>query len=150
MSELIDLYQDLILDHNRQPRNRGTLDPADRAANGHNPLCGDRVHITLILDGDVVKDIRFEGNGCAISTASASLMSEAVRGKTVTEAKAIFERFHDVVTHGDPEGTAMESLGKLAAFTGVSRFPARVKCATLAWHTLIAALDEAAAPVTTE
>lgn len=140
MSELDDLYQEFILDHNRRPRNRGELVEANKHAEGFNPLCGDRVDVFLILDGDVITDIKFDGKGCAISTASASLMTESVKGRTIDEAAKLFESFHHIVTEGADDVDA----GKLIAFAGVSRFPARVKCATLAWHTLKAALRETA------
>ncbi len=151
MDELRDLYQDVILDHNRRPRNWGTLEPADRRAEGHNPLCGDQLTITLRLAEDRIGDIRFEGSGCAISKASASLMTEAVKGKTLPQADELFARFHELVT-GDPGEPAAPSaaLGKLAVFAGVREFPVRVKCATLPWHALRAALQERAAPVSTE
>jgi nitrogen fixation NifU-like protein len=141
-----ELYQELILDHNRRPRNCGRLDHPDHCAVGHNPLCGDRVTIELRVADGVIQDVRFEGAGCAISTASASLMTEAVKGRPVAEARALFERFHRLVTTGADGG----DLGKLAAFAGVERFPIRVKCATLAWHTLLAALDAQKDVVTTE
>ncbi len=138
MSDLRDLYQEVILDHNRHPRNFGPLPEADHTAEGSNPLCGDRVKVFLKMNGDVIEGVSFEGAGCAISTASASLMTEAMAGKTAAEARALFDRFHELMTvgAGDPE-----ALGKLAAFSGVREFPMRVKCATLAWHTLKAALD---------
>ncbi len=152
MSQLGDLYQDLILDHSRRPRNFGPLEGANRRAEGFNRLCGDRLTLYLQLDGDRVAKARFEGSGCAISTASASLLTEAVQGKTRAEAEALFERFHALVT-GQP-GADASGLGKLAAFAGVSEYPARVKCASLAWHTLHSALAgedaAAAAPVSTE
>jgi nitrogen fixation protein NifU and related proteins len=136
MSDLRELYQELIVDHNRRPRNFGPLPDADRRAEGHNPLCGDRVTVYVKLDGDRIADVHFEGAGCAISTASASLMTLAVKGKTVAEADALFHRFHDLVT-GQREGPELEEqLGKLAVLAGVREFPSRVKCATLAWHTL--------------
>ena len=139
MSELQELYQSLILDHNRSPRNFGTLEGADRQAEGYNPLCGDQVKVELKLEGDRVADIKFSGNGCAISKASASLMTAAVKGKTTDEARALFDGFHSLVTgHGDQ--VDMKALGKLAIFAGVSEFPVRVTCATLAWHTLRDAL----------
>jgi nitrogen fixation NifU-like protein len=147
-SELADLYQDLILDHNRRPRNRRKIDEADRHAVGHNPLCGDRLTLYVNLDdAGRITDIAFEGAGCAISTASASLLTEAVKGKTITEAHALFNRFHALLTgetNGAPATTAEPApkLGKLAAFEGVRQFPMRVKCATLAWHTLEAALEK--------
>ena len=128
MDSLRDLYQEVILDHNKKPRNFGSLEDPSHAADGHNPLCGDRLHITLVVDGDRVEDVRFEGSGCAISTASASLMTEAIKGHTVEEAERLFHGFHELLT------------GKLAVFAGVREFPVRVKCATLAWHTLNAAL----------
>jgi nitrogen fixation protein NifU and related proteins len=146
-TDLRDLYQEVILDHNRHPRNFGALPGADRRAEGHNPLCGDQVAVYLALDGDVIKDVSFEGSGCAISTASASLMTEAVKGKTVAEARRLFGGFHDLLTG---EGEAGEELGKLAAFEGVREYPMRVKCATLAWHTLKAALDRQGEAVSTE
>jgi nitrogen fixation NifU-like protein len=141
-----ELYQELILDHNRRPRNCGHLDHPDHCAVGHNPLCGDRITIELHVADGVIQDVRFEGAGCAISTASASLMTEAIKGRPVAEAKALFDRFHRLVTTGEGDG----DLGKLAAFAGVERFPVRVKCATLAWHTLLAALDARRDVVTTE
>ena len=142
MDELRDLYQEVILDHNKKPRNFGPLEGATNQADGHNPLCGDQLHVALELDGDRVADVRFEGSGCAISTASASLMTEAVKGKTREEAEVLFAGFHELLT-GDPSEVAKASaeLGKLAVFEGVREFPVRVKCATLSWHTLKAALD---------
>ena len=149
--ELTDLYRDVILDHNRRPRNFGTLEHADASAEGVNPLCGDRLTLRLNLSTDKIEDIRFEGQGCAISTASASLMTEAVKGKTRGEALDLFDRVHRLLT--DDEAGA-EDLGKLAALSGVREYPARVKCASLCWHTLVAALkspDAAASPaVSTE
>ena len=146
--DLKDLYRDVILDHNRKPRNFGALTDADAQADGHNPLCGDRLTVWVRLDGQRIADIRFEGKGCAISTASASLMTEAVKGKDKAAIKALYEQVHTLLTHQD--ATADASLGKLAALAGVSEFPARVKCATLCWHTLNAALDRSADAVTTE
>jgi nitrogen fixation NifU-like protein len=148
MSDLMDLYQELILDHNKRPRNRGRLDEANHEAEGYNPLCGDRVTITVLVRDGVIEDVRFEGTGCAISTASASLMSEAIKGRTVEEAEALFRRFHGLVAGEEANGGP--PLGKLEAFAGVSRFPARVKCATLAWHTLTAALQDRDEPISTE
>lgn len=148
--ELNDLYRDVILDHNRNPRNFGPLEPANAVAEGFNPLCGDRLTLRLKLAGDTIEDIRFEGEGCAISTASASLMTEAVKGKTRAQALAVFERVHRLLT--DDSAPAAE-LGKIAALSGVREFPARVKCASLCWHTLTKALETAgapAAPVSTE
>jgi nitrogen fixation NifU-like protein len=148
--DLRDLYQEVILDHNRHPRNFGVLAEANRTAEGYNPLCGDRVTVYLRVDGDRVREVSFEGSGCAISTASASLMTEALRGRTVDEVHELFHGFHDMVTRGvDPE-TGVDALGKLAVFAGVREFPVRVKCATLAWHTLEAALRQRDQPVSTE
>jgi nitrogen fixation NifU-like protein len=142
MSDLTDLYQEVILDHNKTPRNFGALEGADHTADGHNPLCGDQLRVSLVLDGDRVADIKFEGSGCAISKASASLMTEAVKGKSRGEVERMFQSFHEMMT-GDPSvrAAAGPQLGKLAVFEGVREFPVRVKCATLAWHTLEAALD---------
>ena len=136
MSELQELYQSLILDHNRSPRNFGTLEGADRHAEGYNPLCGDQVAVDLKLEGDRIADIKFSGNGCAISKASASLMTTAVKGKTLAEAEALFSGFHGLVTGTAVPDDPKKTLGKLAIFAGVAEFPVRVKCATLAWHAL--------------
>jgi nitrogen fixation NifU-like protein len=146
--DLKDLYRDVILDHNRHPRNVGRLEPADAHAEGHNPLCGDRLTLSLRLDGDRIEDIRFEGKGCAISTASASMMSEAVKGKDRSAVRRLFESVHRLLTQHDavPGG----ELGKLAALSGVREFPARVKCASLCWHTLNAALERGSGTVCTE
>ncbi len=142
------LYQEVILDHYKHPRNWGRLPQPTGHADGHNPLCGDRLSVDVQLEGDRVADIRVEGQGCAISVASASMMSEALKGRTVDEAQTLFERFHEVVTgRSSADGP---SLGKLAVFAGVAEFPARVKCATLAWHTLRAALCPQPGPVSTE
>lgn len=146
MSELDDLYQEVILDHYKKPRNFGPPAWSDRHAHGDNPLCGDKVMIFVKLDGDRIADVRFTGTGCAISTASASIMTDAVKSKSKGEAEAMFAKFHSMVTG---EGKA-EGLGKLEVFAGVSEFPVRVKCATLAWHTLKAALDGSTTPVSTE
>jgi nitrogen fixation NifU-like protein len=135
---LNDLYQEVILDHSKRPRNFHKIDHPDCAANGYNPLCGDKLSLYLKMNGDVVSDIAFVGSGCAISTASASLMTETMRGKTRAEAEALVDRFHTLVTK---EKTPAGDLGKLAVFSGVREFPARVKCATLAWHTLRSALN---------
>ena len=136
MSELSELYQSLILDHNRNPRNFGALDGADRHAEGYNPLCGDQVKVDLKLEGDRIADIKFSGNGCAISKASASLMTTAVKGKTLAEAETLFTGFHGLVTGTAVPDDPKKTLGKLAIFAGVAEFPVRVKCATLAWHAL--------------
>jgi nitrogen fixation protein NifU and related proteins len=135
--ELTDLYRDVILDHNRRPRNFGPLDEANTLAEGFNPLCGDRLTVRLNLADDRIENIRFEGQGCAISTASASLMTEAVKGKTRGEALALFDRIHRLLTD---DAAGAEDLGKLAALSGVREYPARVKCASLCWHTLASAL----------
>ena len=139
MSSLSELYQNVILEHNRSPRNYRVMDDADRKADGHNPLCGDQVTVWVRMDGDVIGDVSFRGAGCAISKASASLMTGAVKGKSREEAEHLFERFHQLVTGTLPAGES-ETLGKLAVFSGVSEFPVRVKCASMAWHTLKAAL----------
>jgi len=148
MSDLRDLYQEVILDHNRRPRNFGPLPGATRRAEGHNPLCGDRVTIFLDLEDGRIRDVAFQGSCCAISTASASLMTDALKGLTVEEARGLFHGFHELVTQGGGEGSP--DLGKLAVFTGVREYPMRVKCATLAWHALMAALDGQDLPVSTE
>lgn len=139
MSELSDLYQEVILDHNKRPRNYRAVESPSHEAEGYNPLCGDRLRLSLKVEGDVIGDIGFQGSGCAISKASASLMTDAVKGRTVSEARQLFERFHRMVT--TPSGTGVEDLGKLSVLSGVREFPVRVKCASLAWHTLKAALD---------
>ena len=148
MSELSDLYQEVILDHTKRPRNCYAMDCPDRMADGHNPLCGDTVRVYLRIENGIIQEISFQGHGCAICTASTSLMTEAVKGKTVAEAEQLFEGFHHMLT-----GVAAEqglALGKLKVFEGVREYPVRVKCATLAWHTLHAAMGSAAEPVTTE
>jgi nitrogen fixation NifU-like protein len=149
--ELTDLYRDVILDHNRRPRNFGPLEHAQAIAEGVNPLCGDRLTLRLSLADDRIENIRFEGQGCAISTASASLMTEAVKGKTRGEALALFDRVHRLLTD---DAAGAEDLGKLAALSGVREYPARVKCASLCWHTLASALNSpgahAAPAVSTE
>ncbi len=147
--DLKDLYRDVIVDHNRHPRNFGKLDPADARAEGHNPLCGDRLTIYVNLDGELIRDAKFEGSGCAISVASASLLTEAVKGKSRAEVQAMFEDVHAMLTRMDANVDSAR-LGKLAALSGVREFPARVKCASLCWHTLNAALERAGAPVSTE
>jgi nitrogen fixation NifU-like protein len=137
--ELTELYREVILDHNRHPRNFGRLDPHDAEARGHNPLCGDALTLTLRRDGNAITDLRFEGNGCAISMASASMMTEAVKGKDRATVEALFQRIHALLTQPAASGA---DLGKLAALSGVREFPARVKCASLCWHTLNAALAQ--------
>lgn len=139
MSDLTDLYQEVILDHNRRPRNFRRIEPASHHAEGYNPLCGDRLNLYVQVDGETITDMAFEGSGCAISKASASLMTDALKGRTVAEAASLFERFHRVVT--TPPDQPVEDLGKLSVLAGVREFPVRVKCASLAWHTMKAALD---------
>lgn len=148
MSELSDLYQEVILDHSRHPHNYGALADATRRAEGYNPLCGDQLTLTLKMDGDRIQDIRFEGHGCAISKSSASVMTDLVKGKSKTEAAALFEKFRQLVT--DPGAMKIEEFDKMAVFSGVSEFPGRVKCAVLGWHTLRSALENKDAPVSTE
>ena len=139
MSDLTDLYQEVILDHNRRPRNFHVLENATHQAEGHNPLCGDKVEVFLTVDGDVITDVGFQGSGCAISRASASLMTDCLKGCPVADACALFDRFHKMVT--TPPDQAVEDLGKLSSLAGVREFPVRVKCASLAWHTLKAAMN---------
>ena len=151
-SDLRDLYQEVILDHSKRPRNFRELPEANRQAEGFNPLCGDKATVFVRLEGDVVEDVSFKGSGCSISTASASMMTESVKGRSRAEAEALFTRFHDLIT-GDPTRAgerAAPELGKLAAFSGVCEFPVRVKCAALPWHTLKAALGGEGEPVSTE
>ena len=150
MADLRDLYQEVILDHHKKPRNFRKLENANRQAEGFNPLCGDRLSVFIQIENGVVKDIGFVGTGCAISTASASMMTESLKGKTETEAKAIFERFHQLVTNHSEAQPDPVTLGKLAVFSGVREYPVRVKCATLAWHTMRAALEEKKETVATE
>jgi nitrogen fixation protein NifU and related proteins len=147
MSSLNDLYQEVILDHNRRPRNYRRIQGATHHAEGHNPLCGDRLTLDVQIEGDRIADVAFEGSGCAISKASASLMTDAVKGQSVGEVREMFSRFHRMVT--TPPDQPVENLGKLSVLAGVREFPVRVKCASLAWHTLKAALDKHAA-VSTE
>lgn len=137
--DLRELYQEVILDHNKRPRNKGRLDDATNEAEGHNPLCGDQVHVTLHTENGLIDQIAFEGQGCAISTASASLMTVAVKGKTLQEAEAIFREFQTMVTSAESE-ELHEELGEMVALAGVRDYPVRIKCATLPWHTLHAAL----------
>ncbi len=142
-----DLYQEIILDHSKHPRNCHPMEDATRKAEGYNPLCGDKLKLFIKVEDDIVKDVSFVGSGCAISTASASLMTESLKGKTRDEALKLLERFHDLLTTDSP---VSHELGKLVVFCGVRDYPARVKCATLAWHTLKSALNGAAEPVSTE
>ncbi len=148
-SELQDLYQEVVLEHGKRPRNFREVEGANRRADGYNPLCGDQLTVTLRMDGDVIRDVGFVGQGCAISRASASLMTGAVKELTRAQADQLFEQVHKLVTEG-PEGVDLEALGKLAVLSGVSAFPARVKCASLAWHALRAALEGQASSVSTE
>lgn len=149
MSDLRDLYQEVILDHNKDPRNFHEMEKSNRRAEGYNPLCGDQLTLFIDLDGDTIKDISFLGSGCAISKASASLMTAFLKGKSKPEAQAIFEKFHQMIT-GEPHASPDPQLGKLAVFSGVCEYPSRVKCASLAWHTLNSALEGKLEPVTTE
>lgn len=149
MSDLRELYQQVILDHNKNPRNFHDMPDATNRVDGYNPLCGDHYTIFLKTDGDTIKEVSFTGSGCAISKASASVMSSTIKGKSREEADRLFETFHALVT-GDQSGLSAADLGRLAAFSGVSEFPARVKCATLAWHTLRSALEGNDEKVSTE
>lgn len=148
--ELRDLYQEMILDHSRKPRNFHVLEKASRKAEGYNPLCGDRLTIYLKVDGDTIQDISFEGSGCAISKASASIMTSTVKGKKIEEVQKMFEGFHKMLSRGAGTDFDASGLGKLAVFSGVTEFPARVKCATLAWHTLKSGLEDSQKPISTE
>jgi nitrogen fixation NifU-like protein len=149
MAELNELYQQVILDHNKKPRNFKRLETANREQEGYNPLCGDQITLYLEMDGNLIKDVGFQGSGCAISKASASMMTGRLQGRTVAEAEALFERFHRMLIQDSAESPAAD-LGKLAVFAGVREFPSRIKCATLPWHTAHAALAGHAEPVTTE
>jgi nitrogen fixation protein NifU and related proteins len=151
MSDLRDLYQEVILDHGRRPRNFRKLEPATHSAEGYNPLCGDSLTVFLQVEEGAVTDVAFEGKGCAISTASASMMSEALKGKSLAEVEELFGRFHAMITTDAASAAEIGAeLGKLGVFSGVCEYPARVKCATLAWHTLHAALEKRGQPVSTE
>lgn len=150
MSELTDLYQEVVLDHGKRPRNFGPLDGATHHAEGLNPLCGDHLTVFAKVDGGVVREARFTGDGCAISKASASVMTGLVKGKSQAEIDALYDRFHTLVTEGPAGTNDLEALGKLAVFGGVHDYPTRVKCASLAWHTLRAALRGEGAPISTE
>ncbi len=150
MSDLRDLYQQVILDHQKKPRNFRVVEAADRDAEGFNPLCGDKIHLFVKMENGVIKEVGFQGTGCAISTASASMMTESVKGKTPAEAEAIFKQFQNLVTSDAHEKVNAPELGKLEVFSGVREFPVRVKCATLPWHTLRAALKGEDKPVSTE
>ena len=150
MSDLRELYQEVILDHNKNPRNFRQIPDADHTADGNNPLCGDQVSIFINIENGVIRDISFQGQGCAISKASASLMTTVLKGKTEAEAEAVFEKFRALVTSDTDSEPNVEGLGKLAVFSGVREYPARVKCASLAWHTMEAALRTTEKPVSTE
>ena len=144
--DLTELYQQVILDHSKSPRNFHKLENANRTAQGHNPLCGDHYTIYAVIDGDVIKDIGFQGSGCAISKASASILTDSLKGKTKADVKALFDKVHEMVT----TGKSHDGVGKLAVFAGVHKFPARVKCAILPWHAVVAAVEGRQEPVTTE
>ena len=146
LDDLTELYQQVILDHSKSPRNFHKLAGANRTAQGHNPLCGDSYTIYALMDGDVIKDISFQGSGCAISKASASILTDTLKGRTKAEVKALFDKVHELVTTGN----SSDGVGKLAVFAGVHKFPARVKCAILPWHAVVAAVDGKQEPVTTE
>jgi nitrogen fixation NifU-like protein len=148
--DLRELYQEVILDHNKRPRNFRVPDPVNRKAEGYNPLCGDKITVFLYVEGDVIKDLGFQGTGCAISKASASLMTDALKGKTLDEANKYFDRFHDMVTTPANVEVNSEVLGKMAVLAGVREYPMRVKCASLAWHTLKAAMQAENNVVSTE
>ena len=151
MFDLKDLYQEVIIDHNRSPRNFGKLENPTQVAEGYNPLCGDKLNLYLTTKDDLITDVSFDGSGCAISVASASLMTDSLKGKTVREAEQLFENFHDLIMEEEnPDTDQMQSLGKLAALAGVKEYPARVKCATLCWHTLHSALQGDECSATTE
>ena len=150
MSEFRELYQEVILDHGKNPRNFREALGGERTAFGHNPLCGDKIQVHVAMENGVIEDIAFHGEGCAISTASASMMTQTLKGRTLEEAETLFQSFHNLITgSGEPE-TALVGLGKLAVFSGVREFPVRVKCATLAWHTFKAALERSEEPASTE
>jgi nitrogen fixation NifU-like protein len=149
MSELSELYQEVILDHNKKPRNFYKLEGANRHAEGYNPLCGDQITVFAKLNGDLIEEVSFQGSGCAISKASSSMMTSSIKGKTKREIEALYEKFHQMVT-GKPHSPVPPELGKLAVFSGVCEFPSRVKCATLAWHTLRAALEGKGETISTE
>jgi nitrogen fixation protein NifU and related proteins len=150
MNDLKELYQELILDHSKKPQNFHVLEDATCTVEGFNPLCGDRYTIYLKVSGDLIHDVSFQGSGCAISKSSASLMTQTLKGKTVSEARQWFERFHSIISAAPGSSHQVKDLGKLAVFSGVSEFPARVKCASLAWHTVRAALEGKSNPVSTE
>jgi nitrogen fixation NifU-like protein len=150
MSDLRELYQEVILDHNKRPRNFRVIEPPSQKAEGYNPLCGDKITVYLRLNGDVIEDLAFEGSGCAISKASASLMTDALKGRTISDAGSLFQEFHHMVTAPADASVEIGRLDKLAVFAGVREYPVRVKCASLAWHTLRAALEAKHDVVSTE
>ncbi len=150
MNEFRELYQEVILDHGRNPRNFRAALEGEMTAHGHNPLCGDRIQVHVQLGNGVIENIAFHGEGCAISTASASMMTQSLKGRTVEEAESMFGAFHKLITGSDDPDGGLEGLGKLAVFSGVREFPVRVKCATLAWHTFKAALERSEEPASTE
>ncbi len=150
MSELSELYQEIILEHSKAPRNYRRPSGTNRSAEGYNPLCGDHFTVFLDVEGDSIRDVGFQGSGCAISKASASMMTQSLKGKTKAEAERLFEQFHGLVTGQNGSSANGSELGKLAVFSGVSKYPARVKCATLAWHALQSALEGEQKPVSTE
>jgi len=151
MFDLKDLYQEVIIDHNRSPRNFGKLEDATQVAEGYNPLCGDKLNLYLKTKDSVITDVSFDGSGCAISVASASLMTDTLKGKTIEQAEQLFQNFHNlIIEEEEPDLEQMQALGKLAALAGVKEYPARVKCATLCWHTLHSALQGETSPATTE
>jgi nitrogen fixation NifU-like protein len=149
-SEIKELYQEVILDHNKHPRNFGEIENYTHHARGHNPLCGDQLDLFLIVENDIIQEVKFKGSGCAISKASASIMTTILKGKTVNEAKELFDEFHKIITVNSDNSNDTINIGKLAVFAGVREFPARVKCASLAWHTLLNALENSSNNVTTE
>lgn len=150
MDELKELYQQVILDHNKNPRNFGVLEPHNRHAEGHNPLCGDQLDLYLMVEDNIIKDVKFNGSGCAISKASASIMTTLLKGKSCEDVQRMFDEFHFVVTSPSNTPLDMDKLGKLAVFGGVREFPARVKCASLAWHTLVSAVNNNGSSASTE
>lgn len=151
MFDIKDLYQEVIIDHNRSPRNFGKLEDATQVAEGYNPLCGDKLNLYLKTEDDVITDVSFDGSGCAISVASASLMTDSLKGMTTEEAEQLFQNFHNLIMEEqNPDNDEMQKLGKLAALAGVKEYPARVKCATLCWHTLNSAMQGDTCAATTE
>jgi len=150
MDDLQELYQQVILDHNKNPKNYGKLENANRTAQGYNPLCGDRVQLFLQVEGDVIKDIRFAGSGCAISKASASIMTTELKGKTISQAEEAFKKFQNLLTSDIHQHVEADNFGKLAVFSGVREFPMRIKCASLSWHAMMSALQQKEQEVSTE